>query len=119
MSTFKETIKGRMISTNNKNYSSLEKIGQIVDKTPDQENSFSVLVIGSDGVKTVHDNICVRQNALDNTLKKEPEIGEYVYLKEDFGRFVIIGIYEEYQSRVLENDIYTSTYNGASGGELY
>lgn len=119
MSTFKETIKGRMISTNNKNYSSLEKIGQVVEKTPDQENSYTISVIGSDGVKMLYENTSIRQDGSNSSIRKEPVVGDYVYVKEDFGRFIIVGIYEEYQNKASYDDIYSNTYNGAGGGECF
>lgn len=119
MSDFKNTIKGRMFSTNTKNYSSLEKIAQVIDKSPDQDNSYTISVVGSDGVKSIYEDVCVRFDASITTLKKEPQIGDYVYVKEDFRRFVIVGIYEEYQEKSLYDDIYTNLFNGAGGGECF
>lgn len=119
MSTFKDTIKGRIISTNNKNYSSLEKIAQVIDKSPDQDNSYTISVVSSDGIKSIYEDVCVRFDASIPTSKKEPEISDHVYVKEDYGRFVIVGIYEEYQEKTLYDDVYTNIFNGSGGGECF
>lgn len=115
MATLKETFKGGLISTNNKYNASSEKMARIININ-EKDNSYTISIISNDGLYTTYDDICVRYNGADNDIKKEPSVGEYVYVKEDNGRYVITGIYKEHQSKTVSSDVFSNTYNGTIGG---
>lgn len=111
----KQSIKSNIVSTNNKYNLPLEKTARIVSKGS-SANSYSISVIGSDGINSLYENVSIRYDGSDITSKNEPQIGEYVYVKEDNGRFIITGIVSDYQNTSTESDVYTNTTNGATGG---
>jgi hypothetical protein len=111
----KQTIKSNIVSTNNKYNLPLEKTARLISKG-NKDNSYRISVVGSDGLTSVYEDVCIRKDGSDNAWKRDPKVGDYVYVKEDNGRFIITGIVEEVQNKTLESNIYTNVYNGASGG---
>lgn len=116
--SFKQSLKSNIISTNNKYNKSTEKIALIIGEN-EKSNSYSISIVTNDGVNAMFEDICVRLDGSNNTIQKDPEIGEYVYVKEDNGRYVITGIYKEYQSTTIVDDFFTNLYNATLGGFIY
>lgn len=113
----KQNLKSNIVSTNNKYNLSLEKIARIVSKS-DSANSYNISIIGSDGISSLYEDISIRYDGSDVVTKTIPDIGDYVYVKEDNGRFIIDGIVTDYQNTVTAYDVYTNTYNGATGSMI-
>ena len=113
----KQTLKSNIVSTNNKYNLPLEKVAKIIEQN-NTDNSYKISVVGSDGLNSIYEDVCIMKDGSDNAWKRDPSIGEYVYVKENNGRFVITGIYEEHQVKTTDSHIYTNTYNGAAGSYI-
>ena len=109
----KQSIKNNIVSANNKYNLPLEKIATIVSK--DNASKYSISVVGSDGIKSLYEDISIRYDGSDPLTKTEPEIGDHVYVKEDNGRFTITGLATNNQNTSTVSDIYTNITNGAFG----
>lgn len=113
----KQSIKNNIVSANNKYNLSFEKVARILSKN-EEDNSYDISIVGSDGIGSLYENISIRYDGSDAVSKIDPKVGEYVYTKEDNGRFVITGIVSEHQNNTTESDIFSNTYNGATGSLL-
>lgn len=111
----KQTIKSNIVSTNNKYNLPLEKVAKIISKG-DSANKYSISIIGSDGINSMYEDVIVRFDGGNPFTKLDPEVGDYVYVKEDNGRFTITGIVTDYQNTATVSDVYNNTFNGAFGG---
>ena len=109
----KQSIKNNIVSANNKYNLSFEKVARNED-----DNNYDISIVGSDGIGSLYENISIRYDGSDAVSKIDPKVGEYVYVKEDNGRFVITGIVSEHQNNTTESDIFSNTYNGATGSLL-
>lgn len=116
--SLKQNLKSNIISTNNKYNTSTEKVALIIGEN-EKSNSYSISIVTNDGINTIYEDVCVRLDGSNNTIQKDPEIGEYVYVKEDNSRYVITGIYKEYQTTSISDDFFTNLYNATIGGFIF
>lgn len=108
MSILGKSIKNNIMTGENKYKNDLQKIGQVININ--DNNTYTVSVITRDGISSIEYNVTSK-------LKDDaPKKGDFVELSENFKRFTITGLLNNEDMTMLNGDVYSNVYGGATNG---